>query len=133
MLCGCANHAQNDNNQKRAPLYNTKYIKKAKSNIKKSNINEYDLQGNNTKIKNQLAYIKMLEEEKYKKTQSKKIERGENEYNKLKSELSDIRKILNDTKRELSNYKCPNPERLEREFNEQFNNTHYRKNKFREM
>lgn len=126
---------------KRPPLYNKKYIAKAKQNVA---INDYDeddeneeedelLENENISRANREMYRYMLEqdvENKYlgKKARSRKgqaypslvktnnrfDDQGGTENLELRAELEQIKSMLNETKDQMANYRCPTSAELER-------------------
>lgn len=127
---------------KRAPLYNKKYIAKAKQNVA---INSYDeddedddemdqlLENENISKANREMYRYMLEkdiENKYLgkgarsrknqaypslvKTSTRVDDQEQTENLELRAELEQIKSMLNDTKNAMANYRCPTAAELEK-------------------
>ena len=97
LLSSCASRQMDLENNRRMPLYNKKYIKKAKTNI--ANTEEYieESQENfGNKHKNKQAYSNMLKNENMKNKENESAQ-----YSKLKSELSSIKKCY---KKQKKNY-----------------------------
>lgn len=124
---------------KRAPLYNKKYISKAKKNVAKYD-DEYDFdeddeQDENTYKKNKAIYKEMVEHEIQQENRKnrrwyqprKKIYPNLSESRKnfttedhserleLKDELDQIKSMLQETRRELENSKCPTSNTIEKQ------------------
>lgn len=129
---------------KRAPLYNKKYIAKAKQNVANNDYEEeeeYDdlFENENISQANRDMYRKILEQEiesKYLGKGRKKEKIGKKEKDKvhpvlvrnsprpvdpiaddnskLKDEIDQIKVMLNETKNEMANYKCPATQELEK-------------------
>lgn len=126
---------------KRAPLYNKKYIAKAKQNVSNDDYStddeeeEYDglLENENISQANREMYRRILEQE----VESKYLGKGRKEQkNKaypvivrnssrpevgdkddsadLRAELDQIKSMLNETKNEMANYRCPTAKEIER-------------------
>ncbi|MFK7968531.1 MAG: hypothetical protein AB8B68_05240 [Rickettsiaceae bacterium] len=125
-------------NGKRAPLYNKKYIAKAKQNVANDDYEEeedYDslLENENISQANRDMYRRILENEveskylgkgrKVQKTKAypvliKNSARPDAEYNEdnlqLRAELDQIKAMLDETKNEMANYRCPTAQEIER-------------------
>jgi hypothetical protein len=128
---------------KRAPLYNKKYISKAKQNVANNDYadeeEEYDdlLENENISQANRDMYRTILEQEleskyigkkskeKYKEKQNKAYPvlvrnspRADDRYlednSALRAELDQIKTMLNETKNEMANYRCPTAQELEK-------------------
>lgn len=122
---------------KRAPLYNPKYINQAKRNIQQDDYDyddEFDdddideeNQLHNARYKNMKAYRNMSQKQgvkgkKYRNNypdlyESKKnLPTNYNNYKhlELKEELDEIKYMLEETKKELENSKCPNVKQIEK-------------------
>ncbi len=124
---------------KRAPLYNKKYISKAKQNVANNDYadeeEEYDdlLKNENISQVNRDMYRTILEQElesKYigKKSKEKQNKaypvlvknspRADNRYlednSALRAELDQIKTMLNETKNEMANYRYPTAQELEK-------------------
>ena len=124
---------------KRAPLYNKKYITKAKQNVANNDYadedDEYDdlLENENISQANKDMYRSILEQELESKYIGKKPKEKQNktypvlvrnspraddrylEYNSaLRAELDQIKTMLNETKNEMANYRCPTAQELEK-------------------
>ena len=123
---------------KRAPLYNKKYISQAKKNILNNSydVEDYDdsdaaLEEENNAQENIAMYKSMIEKDlsearenqnsaKSKRSHSEKETKYKAEtyyspnpnHATLKNELDEIKSMLQDTKRELANSRCPNAERI---------------------
>ena len=132
---------------KRAPLYNKKYIEKAKHNVAigsydddEDDIDEeygYYPEHENISHANRRMYKKMLEEDMEKRQNNKRSVNKKNVgYNypnisdanygfyeekddnlELRKELDEIKSMLSKTTNELSNQRCPTAETLERQYN----------------
>jgi len=125
-------------NSKRAPLYNKKYIVKAKQNVANNDYEDdeedYDslLENENISQANRDMYRRILEQEvesKYlRKGRKEKINkaypvlvrnssRPETESNddnlELREELDQIKAMLSETKNEMANYRCPTAQQIE--------------------
>jgi hypothetical protein len=127
--------------KKRAPLYNKKYIAKAKQNVASDNweddTDEYDdelLENENISKANRDMYREMLEQEiegKYLGKKSRTADKNkaypsvvrnsartydaeEVDNMELRAELDQIKSMLNETKNEMANYRCPTAQELER-------------------
>lgn len=133
--------------EKRSPLYNKKYIEKAKRNVATGNYedgddddayldNEYNPSNSeNVSLENREMYRKMIEEDIERQSNKRQSKRSStrdleypsiskansgfyedrNENRDLKKELEEIKSILNETKRDLSNRKCPTADEIERQ------------------
>ena len=124
---------------KRAPLYNKKYIVKAKQNVANNDYEddeeEYDslLENENISQANRDMYRRILEQEveskylgKGRKEKTNKAypvlvrnsSRPDSEYNddnlELRAELDQIKAMLSETKNEMANYRCPTAQQIER-------------------
>lgn len=122
---------------KRAPLYNPKYINQAKRNIQQDDYDyddEFDdddidqeNQLHNASYKNMKAYRSMSQKQgtrskKYRNNYPDLYESKKNlptTYNnykhlELKEELDEIKYMLEETKKELENSKCPNVKQIEK-------------------
>ncbi len=125
-------------NSKRAPLYNKKFIAKAKQNVANNDYEtddeeEYNdlLENENISQANRDMYRRILEQEvesKYLKKDAKEktkkpypvlvrnSPRPDDEYNDdsdLRAELDQIKAMLSETKNEMANYKCPTATQIE--------------------
>jgi hypothetical protein len=125
-------------NGKRAPLYNKKFIAKAKQNVANDDYEideeeEYNdlLENENISQANRDMYRRILEQEvesKYLKKDAKEktkkpypvlvrnSPRSDAEYNDdsdLRAELDQIKAMLSETKNEMANYKCPTAQQIE--------------------
>jgi hypothetical protein len=125
-------------NSKRAPLYNKKFIAKAKQNVANDDYEideeeEYNdlLENENISQANRDMYRRILEQEvesKYLKKDAKEktkkpypilvrnSPRPDDEYNDdsdLRAELDQIKAMLSETKNEMANYKCPTAKQIE--------------------
>ncbi len=124
---------------KRAPIYNKKYIAKAKYNVATNNYeiddDEFDddlLENENISRANRQMYRSMLEDDvehnylgRSRKSRNKPypsirrnsariIDYEEAENLELKAELHQIKSMLRETKDEMASYKCPTAAELER-------------------
>lgn len=122
---------------KRAPIYNKKYIAKAKQNVAASNMDddsdELAEEAENIGYANQELYRNMLEREMESKYLRKKnsfeketvypslvrnsarIDAAADTDNaELRAELAQIKVMLNETKNEMASYKCPTAKELEK-------------------
>ena len=124
---------------KRAPLYNKKYITKAKQNVANNDYadedDEYDdlLENENISQANKDMYRSILEQELESKYIGKKPKEKQNktypvlvrnspraddryleDNSALRAELDQIKTILNETKNEMANYRCPTAQELEK-------------------
>lgn len=126
-------------NGKRAPLYNKKYIAKAKQNVANNDYEEeeedYDtlLENENISQANREMYRRALEQE----VESKYLGKGRKEKkdkaypvlvrnssrpdvvdtddnSELRAELDQIKAMLSETKNEMASYRCPTARDLER-------------------
>ncbi len=126
--------------KKRAPLYNKKYIAQAKRNVSVDDYQDdededYDddlLENENISQANRQMYRAMLEQEvegdyfgrknsaKNKpypsviRTNPRPVDREEIENLELRAELNQIKSMLNETKNEMANYRCPTAKELEK-------------------
>lgn len=122
---------------KRAPLYNPKYINQAKRNIQQDGydyddeLDDDDMDEENqlhtARYKNMKAYRNMSQKQgvsskKYRNNYPDLYESKQNlptTYNnykhlELKEELEEIKYMLEETKREMENRKCPNVKQIEK-------------------
>ena len=124
---------------KRAPLYNKKYITKAKQNVANNDYadedDEYDdlLENENISQANKDMYRSILEQELESKYIGKKPKEKQNktypvlvrnspraddryleDNSALRAELDQIKTMLNETKNEMANYRCPTAHELEK-------------------
>lgn len=124
---------------KRAPLYNKKYITKAKQNVANNDYadedDEYDdlLENENISQANKDMYRSILEQELESKYIGKKSKEKQNkaypvlvrnspraddryleDNSALRAELDQIKTMLNETKNEMANYRCPTAKELEK-------------------
>ena len=124
---------------KRAPLYNKKYITKAKQNVANNDYadedDEYDdlLENENISQANKDMYRSILEQELESKYIGKKPKEKQNktypvlvrnspraddryleDNSALRAELDQIKTMLNETKNEMANYRCPTAQELEK-------------------
>jgi len=124
---------------KRAPLYNKKYITKAKQNVANNEYadedDEYDdlLENENISQANKDMYRSILEQELESKYIGKKPKEKQNktypvlvrnspraddryleDNSALRAELDQIKTMLNETKNEMANYRCPTAQELEK-------------------
>ena len=124
---------------KRAPLYNKKYITKAKQNVANNDYadedDEYDdlLENENISQANKDMYRSILEQELESKYIGKKSKEKQNktypvlvrnspraddryleDNSALRAELDQIKTMLNETKNEMANYRCPTAQELEK-------------------
>jgi len=124
---------------KRAPLYNKKYIAKAKQNVANNDYadeeEEYDdlLENENISQANRDMYRTILEQELESKYIGKKPKEKQNkaypvlvrnspraedgyleDNSALRAELDQIKTMLNETKNEMANYRCPTAQELEK-------------------
>lgn len=124
---------------KRAPLYNKKYISKAKQNVANNDYadddEEYDdlLENENISQANKDMYRTILEQELESKYIGKKPKEKQNkaypvlvrnspraddryldDNSALRAELDQIKTMLNETKNEMANYRCPTAKELEK-------------------
>lgn len=124
---------------KRAPLYNKKYITKAKQNVANNDYadddDEYDdlLENENISQANKDMYRSILEQELENKYIGKKPKEKQNktypvlvrnsprdddryleDNSELRAELDQIKTMLNETKNEMANYRCPTAQELEK-------------------
>ncbi len=124
---------------KRAPLYNKKYISKAKQNVANNDYadddEEYDdlLENENISQANKDMYRTILEQELESKYIGKKPKEKQNkaypvlvrnspraddryldDNSALRAELDQIKTMLNETKNEMANYRCPTAQELEK-------------------
>lgn len=124
---------------KRAPLYNKKYISKAKQNVANNDYadddDEYDdlLENENISQANKDMYRTILEQELESKYIGKKPKEKQNkaypvlvrnspraddryldDNSALRAELDQIKTMLNETKNEMANYRCPTAQELEK-------------------
>lgn len=124
---------------KRAPLYNKKYITKAKQNVATNDYadedDEYDdlLENENISQANKDMYRSILEQELESKYIGKKPKEKQNktypvlvrnspraddryleDNSALRAELDQIKTMLNETKNEMANYRCPTAQELEK-------------------
>lgn len=121
---------------KRAPLYNKKYITKAKQNVANNDEDdEYDdlLENENISQANKDMYRSILEQELESKYIGKKPKEKQNktypvlvrnspraddryleDNSALRAELDQIKTMLNETKNEMANYRCPTAQELEK-------------------
>ena len=126
---------------KRAPLYNKKYIDKAKRNAAQGDydddfddIDEDEMIHENTYKKNARMYRDIVEQEKQKKrkksgwsksrrkiypeqidAEETKTQGNYSNQLELKDELEQIKVMLKETRSELENSKCPNSTAIEKE------------------
>lgn len=131
---------------KRPPLYNKKYIEKAKRNVASNSCDDddelddeygYYSEHENIGLANRRMYRRMIEEDAERRQGNKKSGNKRNrEYDypvisdaryefyedkdnnaELKKELEEIKSMLNKATNELSNQRCPTAESLERQYN----------------
>lgn len=127
------------NGGKRAPLYNKKYIEKAKKNIISGDYDDEDEEDTdeveNSARDNIEMYQAMIEEDMNRKYQKNKKRRKTKVYPnlvdassnvearshsdnlELKEELRRIKEMLKETQNDMGNYKCPTAQELERQQN----------------
>jgi len=130
---------------KRSPLYNKKYITRAKRNILNGEYDDEDYDDDselqNSSSRNKSIYREMLEQEmdrkQYNRKNSKrraypsivranaKIDRDNTQSAnlELREELEQIKSMLKDTKKEMSSYKCPTAQELEKKTPKKTNKT----------
>lgn len=111
--------------QKRAPLYNNKYVSKAKRNVEDyDEFSEEEMEGIlSARQKNIEAYREMAEEEEKRNRKKRSRSRSSDDYRlheskkqisnyskyrnmELEDEIHQIKKMLNETKKELENSRC---------------------------
>ncbi len=118
---------------KRAPLYNKKYIAAAKRNVIEENfddeeedlLSEYDTEKINPTLRNRKMYLKMVKQDAdhHAKQQlleavgsgtslveaSNKVKKKSNDNSQvqLKKEVDKLKSLLNETNKKLERYKCP--------------------------
>lgn len=121
---------------KRAPLYNKKYIHQAKENIAKGDIDDdfddddedlyenYSIAKNNREMYRQMIEEDIERDKKYgKKTRYPSLVKAnsrnsnfhDDENSDLREEIEEIKSMLQDAKRDLSSYRCPTAEVIERQ------------------
>jgi hypothetical protein len=104
--------------QKRKPVYNNKYIKRAKKNVIEGNLDEEendDEEYVDLYVQNRMMYDRMIEQEYMKRMQQEaemkksesKITESDQKQVKLEQDLAEIKKMLNVAKNDLVKYRCP--------------------------
>lgn len=124
---------------KRAPLYNKKYIAKAKQNVASNDYGDDEeldddlFENENISQANRDMYREMLEQEienKYLgkgrgvshnraypsviRTNARTVNAEETDNIELRAEIEQIKSMLKDTKNEMASYRCPTAQDLER-------------------
>lgn len=104
---------------KRSPLYNKKYIAKAKRNIITGDYSYTKAPDESIdSAKQNIDFYKSMIHEENKRRQYSKHTPVAKHAN-LQKELEDIKKILSETKKEMASYKCPSAKQIERELYEE--------------
>lgn len=135
---------------KRSPLYNKKYVAKAKKNILYENYEDYEDDEEDDEVENSYKenieiYKAMIAHDMEESKKNKKRKRGRKNRSsypslheakqrsdfdtqmqnmELKEELEQIKSMLKETKHDLTNYRCPMADDLERKANQR-NNQNY--------